>query len=66
MAHVTMQHAKILTYCSKGMKIWAEEHGLNYINFIKNGLDESVFLEIGDTLALRVVDLARKMEKEIK
>ncbi len=64
MAHVTIQHAKILKYCSPGMRVWAKNHNLSYISFVKKGFDESVFLKIGDTLGLRIVALARKMEKE--
>lgn len=59
---VKMHHAKSLNYCSKGVKHWCVQHGINYIKFIKEGIDEDIILAIDDSMSKKVVERAREME----
>ncbi|MES0340691.1 MAG: hypothetical protein ABUK08_00085 [Candidatus Humimicrobiaceae bacterium] len=60
---VKMYHAKALNYCSNGVKHWCKQNGINYIKFIKIGIEEDIILAVGDGMARRVVETAREMEK---
>jgi hypothetical protein len=53
---ITLRHARALNYCSKGMRYWFERRNINYMDFVKNGIDEEVFLSSGDTMAIKVVE----------
>lgn len=47
-------------YCASGAKTWFAAHGLDFRDFLKNGLDASVFEATGDAMALRVVETAKR------
>jgi hypothetical protein len=46
------------------MRYWCERRNINYMDFVKNGVDEEVFLSSGDTMAIKVVEYAKRKEKE--
>jgi hypothetical protein len=60
---IKMHHAKALNYCSTGVKHWCKQNGINYLKFVKIGIDEDIVLSKGDGMARRVVKIAREMEK---
>lgn len=47
-------------FCSRGARDWFKRHNLNYLDFVQNGLHESVLAATGDALAIRVIEQARK------
>ncbi len=47
-------------YCSRGMRLFAEKHGLNFEDFVKNGVDAEVLLATNDEMAKRAVEEAMK------
>ncbi len=59
---VMLHHARPL-YCAKGMRPWFASHGLDWSDFIKNGIPGEILLEIGDHFALHVLSIAR-LEQE--
>lgn len=42
-------------FCRRGVKVWFEERGLDYQDFLKNGIDEAALLKSGDPMAVAVV-----------
>jgi len=64
MATVRLCDARVVKFCNKGGRAFAERHGLDWAEFLKNGLDESMFLATGDAMALKAVAAARKRESE--
>ncbi len=49
-------------FCARGGRAWFARHGLDWTQFVRNGIDAEVLLATGDGLALAVVDHARKQE----
>ena len=49
-------------HCARGARRWFEQHGFNFKDFLKNGIDVETFLATGDGQAQQVVD--RKHERE--
>jgi hypothetical protein len=60
---IKMHHAKSLNYCSNGVKHWCKQNGINYLKFVKIGIDEDIILSKDDDMGKRVVEIAREMEK---
>ena len=54
---VTMDHVRRL-HCSSGARRWFEAHGLDFRDFLKNGIDAVTFVARGDGLSFRVAQLA--------
>lgn len=42
-------------YCVKGAKQWFAAHGLDFKDFLKNGIDAETLCKAGDGLAQKVV-----------
>lgn len=49
-------------HCVTGAKAWFDRHGLDFRDFLKNGIPAAEFIEKGDALSKRIVD--RKIERE--
>ena len=47
-------------YCSQGIRIFCKQYNIDYGDFLRNGLDPQVLIDTQDTMALRVVEAARK------
>lgn len=45
-------------HCVTGTRTWFERHGLDFRDFLKNGISEADFLASGDAIAAEIV--ARK------
>lgn len=46
-------------HCASGARRWFEAHGLDFRDFLKNGLAAETLLATGDALAVRVVEHMR-------
>ncbi|HVI60142.1 MAG TPA: hypothetical protein VM619_14885 [Luteimonas sp.] len=53
-------------YCNRGGRAWFERHGLDWSDFVHNGIDESALLSTGDGLAIKLVEWARQSEAEAR
>ena len=63
MPRVTAQDVWDAGFCPSGTRRWFDTYGLDFKDFLKNGIDESVFLATGDANAIRVVELKQAREK---
>lgn len=53
-------------FCRDKSREWAKRQGLDWDAFKRDGLDEQVFLDIGDAFAIALVEWAHKYEAEAK
>lgn len=65
---VTVEHVRKAReihggYCTKGMSVWAERHGLDFRKFIQEGYPVEVFASINDAFIQRVIEIARKEQQ---
>lgn len=64
---IRMKHFKSIPlggkrgYCTEGGRRFFKRYGLDWTEFVKNGLPDSVFLETGDALAINLVKHAKDM-----
>lgn len=42
-------------YCVQGARRWAESHGIDFKDFLRDGIDAEVLRQSGDGLALRLL-----------
>ena len=56
---VTMKHVRAANMCSRGARQWFASRGLDYNDFLKNGLPISRVDAIGDALADIIASFAR-------
>lgn len=61
---VTMTHARIAGYCSAGVRQFFSDHGLDYVEFLRSGIEPNELLERtgGDYLAKRVVEVLNEQQ----
>jgi len=50
--------------CSQGTRAFFLARGLDFQDFLKNGLDEEILVQTGDAMALQVVEVARNGRKQ--
>jgi hypothetical protein len=55
---VYSRHMRALGYCARGTRQFFRRHGLDYLDFVRHGIDASALRNTGDAMALRVVNLA--------
>ena len=55
---VRMEHIRQAKMCSKGTRAFFERHGLDWCDFLKNGLEADILRATGDAMACRVADIA--------
>lgn len=60
MSEVKMTDIRSLKFCSNGARNFFKKHGMDWSEFIKNGLPESEFLRTGDHMAMQAVEQSRK------
>lgn len=46
-------------FCGRGTRAWFARHGIDWLNFVREGVPASVLIATGDAMALRVVEHAR-------
>jgi len=62
---ITTEHLRnIEGYCVVGAREFAKLHGLNFKQFIQNGISASELIKTGDALALKIVELAKHYEAQ--
>ncbi len=59
---ITITDIRLAGYCPKGAKQWADLHGIDFRDFLKNGIDADVLLATGDAFVNHVVE--RKIARE--
>lgn len=57
---ITNQDLQALGYCNKGSRSFAAKHGLDWCEFVKNGLPEEIFTQTGDAMAIRLVEFTKE------
>ena len=55
---VRMAHVRQAKMCSSGAREFFARHGLNWQDFLKNGIDAETLRATGDAMALQVVKVA--------
>lgn len=50
-------------FCRNGAKQWFADHGLSWRDFVRDGIDESVLIGIGDPFARATVAWAHQCEE---
>lgn len=66
---VTIQHLHTVPtwttragYCARQSRAFFAEHGLDWLAFVRAGIDAEVLLATGNALAVHLVEHARNME----
>jgi hypothetical protein len=57
---VYVRHVRQCGFCLSGVRKWAELHGLDYRDFLSNGIPVSQILQIQDAYAKQIIDRAIK------
>jgi hypothetical protein len=57
---VYLRHIRACGHCLSGARRWFAAHGLDWSDFIRNGIPAYQIVAIGDTIANSVVDRALK------
>ena len=57
---VTMTHVRAARLCSAGAKVWLKHHGIDVMEFIRDGVPAERLEATGDLYALAVAAIARK------
>ena len=52
------RHLNTLHYCARGSREFFQRHGFDWSDFLRNGIEREKFIETGDAMALRCVDVA--------
>lgn len=67
---VTVQHLHTVPtwttrtgYCAKQSRNFFAEHGLDWLSFVRQGIDAEVLLATGNALAAHLVEHARSVEE---
>lgn len=57
---VIHEDIRVLKFCNRGGRAFFARHGLNWQDFVKNGIDAEILLKIDDAMAHAAVDQARR------
>jgi len=57
---ITLDDLRRAGYCAPGAKGWFAQYRLDFRDFVFNGIDRETFLNTGDAMAKRVVELKDK------
>jgi len=53
---ITMNDVSKAGHCAKGARAWFRRHGLDFRDFLKNGISAQDFIDKGDALSAQVVE----------
>ncbi len=53
---ITIQECSSRGYCARGMKKFAEKHNLDWIKFVKEGIDEKLLKSTNDGMATDIIE----------
>jgi hypothetical protein len=56
---IRMTDLRAAKMCSRGARRFFEQHGLDWQDFLKNGIPASALAATGDHMALTLVEMAR-------
>lgn len=56
---ITSRELKRCGICVPGQQDWFEKHGMDFRDFVKNGIPASELLKTEDGMAIRAVNVAR-------
>ena len=56
---ITMRHIREANYCARGARLFCANHGIDWSDFVKNGIDESELEGIDDAMLATVIEVAR-------
>lgn len=56
---ITVNHARQLDYCSRGIRRFFKQYKLDLRDFLKNGIEEEVLLKTNDPHALKLIEHAK-------
>jgi hypothetical protein len=57
---VTLQDARALHYCSRGMREFCERHDRSWEDFVKNGIDTEELSKIDDAMVSKLIAQAEQ------
>ena len=57
---VTLKDIRAMNHCSSGARQWFKSNGLDWMDFLKNGIPASKLLEVNDALGRRLVEFTLK------
>lgn len=67
---VTMAHLRSVPgfgprrgFCARGGRTWFARHGLDWVDFVRHGINAEILEQTGDGLALALVAHARATEE---
>ena len=60
---VTVNDLMTAKQCCKGGRAWFKSQGLDWQDFVQNGIDADILLAIDDVMAHQVVEVARGRSK---
>lgn len=60
---VTISDVRKTGHCVLGIRGWFESHGLDFPDFMRNGIEAEKLLATNDGIARRVVSLVEQREK---
>jgi hypothetical protein len=52
---ITIDDVRLAGHCVAGARDWFDRHGLDFRDFIRNGIAEERFLAAGDAIAAEIV-----------
>lgn len=52
---ITIDHVKAQGYCAKGARVFFKEYGLNWQDFLTNGIESNTLLATNNELAITLV-----------
>lgn len=60
---ITIDDIRKTGHCTRGAKLWFQKYGLDFRDFVQNGIEADVLLATGDQLAQQVVDAKRAKQE---
>lgn len=55
---VYRRHLNALKYCARGSREFFQKHNLDWSDFLRNGIEREKFIDTGDSMALKAVQVA--------
>lgn len=59
---VRTNHCQEMGYCMRRVRPWFAQHGLDFVDFVNNGIEPEKLLATDDEFARKIVEYARKKE----
>lgn len=57
---LTIDHARGAGHCASGIKKWFDSHGLDFREFLREGIDEERIVALDDGFGNQVIEEARR------